>query len=87
MEEARIPHRMCTACGKRRIKEELFCFTVEAGCVVFAASGHNGRSAYLCRDKNCIGKALKKGSLSKSLKAQMTPEFLEKLSEIVENAG
>jgi len=40
-----------------------------------------GRGVYLCPNEECLAKAIKKKAISRSIKIDMTPEQIEKLTE------
>ena len=54
MKERKI--RTCLGCGKRCAKNELMKFVLHEGMVKLDSSGTGqGRSAYCCNDKKCLG--------------------------------
>ena len=56
----KIPERMCVACRQMKPKTELLRIVNGAEGVVVDATGKlNGRGVYLCRCKECVGKAIK----------------------------
>ena len=74
--------RMCLLCRTRRTKAELFRLTREAdGTFSFdPTQKRQGRGAYLCREKTCLEKAVKKKRISEALAAKLTEE-IERLGE------
>lgn len=75
-----ISTRMCVACRTNYPKNELLRFIVENGELVIDKSGKiDGRGCYLCKDKECIKKAIKANSVFRSLKITSEREALEKL--------
>ena len=69
--------RTCIGCGTEKPKKELV-------RVVRDPDGHlsvdltgkkNGRGAYLCREKTCIEKAVKKKRISEALAERLTEEI------------
>ena len=43
----------------------------------------SGRGAYICNDRECFGKAVKKRSLEKALKCQIPAEIYDRLKELI----
>ena len=74
-----IPERSCVACGDKMAKAQLVrVIRTAQGQVVIDATGREpGRGAYLCRTPECWGRALGKGALGRSFKADLTPADLE----------
>ena len=73
--------RMCLLCRTRRTKPELFRLTkdVDESFLYDPTQKAEGRGAYLCREKACIEKAVKKKRISEAL--------AEKLEEEIETLG
>lgn len=65
--------RTCLGCGKRKAKELLWRFTVNAaGIIMEDGSGMlGGRGAYCCKEKSCLKRFKKNRNLSKALRAQV----------------
>ena len=63
----RIPERMCVSCRQMQPKNELIRIvnTVD-GAVVDLTGKLNGRGVYLCRNKDCIMRALKNKKFEKA---------------------
>ncbi len=54
------------------------------GTVVLDETGRmNGRGAYLCRNAECLKKAVKTGVLSRALKVQLPDRVYEELSAAI----
>ena len=45
----------------------------------------SGRGAYICRDRECFEKAVKKKSLERALKCEIPSETYEKLREQIQD--
>ena len=73
--------RMCIACMTRRDKTDLVCVKkTQSGIVIgTAAQALFGRSLYMCPDKKCYEKSLKKKVFSRALRCEVSPEFYEDL--------
>ncbi|VAV82616.1 COG2740: Predicted nucleic-acid-binding protein implicated in transcription termination [hydrothermal vent metagenome] len=66
------PVRSCVGCGARRAKQELVRFANKEGTLLPDISSLiNGRGAYLCYNKKCFFKALKKNAFSRAFKTQI----------------
>lgn len=75
--------RMCSGCMARRDKNELVSiYNSDEGIVIGGALPKvSGRSVYLCRNGECLAKAIKKRSLSRGLRCEIESEFYDKLNE------
>ncbi|MBN1261887.1 MAG: YlxR family protein [Anaerolineae bacterium] len=71
-----VPERTCVACRTQRPKRSLVrvVHTVSGEIVVDETGKLNGRGAYLCRCRPCWEQALKRGALSRALRASVSPE-------------
>ncbi|MBQ6441767.1 MAG: YlxR family protein [Lachnospiraceae bacterium] len=69
--------RMCLLCRTRRTKPELFRLRKDSdGSFSFDPTQKaEGRGAYLCREKTCIEKAVKKKRISEALAERLTEEI------------
>ena len=74
--------RQCLACRTHRDQKE-FIRIVRSREGFFLDPGPkvHGRSAYLCRDKDCIGRALSRRSLTRAFGAAVPKEILERLEK------
>ena len=75
MDEQKII-RKCTACSKELSRDKLIKITV---------NNFFGRSAYICKDIDCIEKAFKKGRIFKILKIKQDETLKEKIRAVLEN--
>ncbi len=67
------PVRSCVGCSTRRAKRELVRFVSKDGSFAADLSGlAGGRGAYLCYDKKCFLRALKKNVFVRALKIKST---------------
>lgn len=71
-----VPLRTCIACRETRPKRDLvrIVLTSEGAIVVDETGKQNGRGAYLCQRRSCWQKALKRGSLNRALRTQLSSE-------------
>lgn len=75
--------RMCSGCMKRRDKSELVYVSKTPTGIEIGLNKQtsHGRSAYLCPDKNCMEKSIKRKWFSRSLRCDIPPDFYEILRE------
>lgn len=79
-----IPQRMCIGCRKRNDKDKFIKIVKENNEIkIDEDQKAQGRGAYICKDKNCLNKAIKKQSLNRALKATIPKEIFEKLEELI----
>ena len=70
------PERTCVACRTRHEKNSLIRIVKSDGMIcIDKRMRMDGRGAYLCRSRECVLKAKKKGSLCRALKANISEEF------------
>ncbi len=79
-----VPERTCIGCGKKGKKSEFFRIvkTTDDEVVVAESIKVQGRSAYVCRDKNCVKLALKR--ISRALRKDFEKDELSKLALTIE---
>ncbi|MCD8330378.1 MAG: YlxR family protein [Lachnospiraceae bacterium] len=77
------PQRACIGCGQMREKRELIRVlrTPEGEFTLDRTGRKNGRGAYLCRNPECLEKAMKNHSLERSFKKEIPPEVYSALRE------
>ncbi len=80
------PQRTCLGCRTAKNKEELIrVVRTPEGVVTIDLKGRmNGRGAYLCKDPNCLKKAVKSNALARSLKTEIPEETYERLQEEIQ---
>ena len=84
----KVPLRKCTGCGQMKSKREMLRVlkTTENEILLDRTGKKNGRGAYLCCNRECLGKAFKNRGLERSLKCQIPVEIIESLKkELVES--
>ena len=76
--------RSCIACGKTVEKRQLIRIVrTPDGRAVYDATGRaNGRGAYLCRNCECIERAMKKDLIAKHLKVTPDEGLFEELKGV-----
>ena len=83
MKVKKIPQRKCVGCGEMKSKKELIrVVRSPEGDISLDLTGQKaGRGAYVCPDKECIGKAYKAHRLEKALEKQVNDDVYKKLLE------
>lgn len=85
----KIPMRQCVGCGEMKSKKEMMrVLRCGDGSIVLDATGRkNGRGAYLCRNRDCLAKAIKSKGLDRSFKMSIPREIYENLEKEFEEGG
>lgn len=75
--------RQCLGCREHRPKRELVRIVRSPeGVVSLDFSGKaNGRGAYLCRNPECLKRAVKANALERAFSAKVPDEVIERLSK------
>ncbi len=75
------PHRMCVGCCEMKEKRELIrvLHTADGAFVIDPNGKGNGRSAYLCKNPDCLRKALRNHGLDRSFRTHIPKETAESL--------
>jgi predicted RNA-binding protein YlxR (DUF448 family) len=85
----KLPQRKCVGCGISKNKNELI-RVVRSPAVEGEASQElsidlkgkkSGRGAYICRDEECLKKALKTRKFERSLEVKISDELAQSLLE------
>ncbi len=81
----KIPMRMCVACREMKTKKELVRIvrTPEGPVEADLTGKKNGRGAYLCRNAECLEKAVKIRALDRALDVKLDAEAVESIREII----
>ncbi len=91
MKPRKIPLRMCVGCREMKPKKELLRVVKSpAGEIALDRTGKMpGRGAYVCRDAQCLQKAVKTRQLERALEHPIGAAVFEALSAslIAEGAG
>ena len=79
----KIPLRKCTGCGEMKPKKELVRVikTAEEQILLDLTGRMNGRGAYVCREEECLKKAIKTKAIERSLGVSVTDEVYEQLKK------
>ena len=75
----KIPQRKCIVCQDRDSKKELIRIVKnKEGEIFLDPSGRaNGRGAYICKDSECLKKAIKTKALNRAFKVEVSDEVYE----------
>ena len=86
MKPRKIPMRMCVGCREMKEKKALIrVVRSPEGDVSLDPTGKkSGRGAYVCRDPNCLKRAIKQRQLERQLDAALSPEAAEALQAELE---
>ena len=68
--------RLCIACRKTYDRKDLLKITKDHNKGIVFQQG-TGRSAYICKSKNCYSDSKIKKKLQKALKTYLEPDFIE----------
>jgi hypothetical protein len=86
----KIPMRQCVGCREMKEKSDMIRVirTADEDCmdkIILDATGRkNGRGAYLCRNSECLKRAIKSKGLERSLKMPIPAEVYEELTKEME---
>ena len=69
--QKKIPMRKCVGCGEMKEKKDL----------IRVIKTPNGRGAYMCRNAECLKKALKNKGLERSLKSKLPQDVYERMEK------
>ena len=77
----KIPQRKCIVCQDRDSKKELMRIVKnKEGEIFLDPSGRaSARGAYICKDSECLKKAIKTKALNRAFKVEVSDEVYEKL--------
>ena len=83
MKQKKIPMRMCVGCREMKEKRSLIrVVRSPEGEVSLDAGGKKpGRGAYVCRNAECLGRAIRQKQLERQLEVQLTAEVAEALKK------
>lgn len=79
----KIPLRQCVGCNEMKSKKEMLRVlkTAEGEVVLDTTGKMNGRGAYLCKNAECLKKAVKHKGIERSLKMEIDKSVYEKLEK------
>ncbi|NJN76171.1 MAG: YlxR family protein [Synechococcaceae cyanobacterium RL_1_2] len=76
-------YRRCISCRSVGVKEQFHRIVREHATGELALQSGMGRSAYICRNKNCLEIALTKKRLNRALKAPIPDSLMKQLWKII----
>lgn len=84
----KIPLRQCVGCGEMKNKKEMMrVIRSKEGDISLDLTGRkNGRGAYLCKQKECLQKAIKTKGLERSFKMGIDKSVYDSLKEEYEKS-
>ncbi len=79
----KIPLRQCVGCNEMKSKKEMLRVlkTTEEEVILDTTGKMNGRGAYLCKNAECLKKAMKHKGLERSLKMEIEKSVYERLEK------
>ncbi|MCD7751208.1 MAG: YlxR family protein [Lachnospiraceae bacterium] len=79
----KIPMRMCVGCGEMKPKKEMMRVvrTPEDTFILDVTGKKNGRGAYLCKNADCLEKAIRNRGLERSFQVRIPEEIMESLTK------
>jgi len=77
----RMPQRKCIGCGVSKNKSDLLRVvrSPENELSIDLKGKKSGRGAYVCKDENCLKKAVKAKKFDRSLEVKISDDILESL--------
>ncbi|MGM9973457.1 MAG: RNase P modulator RnpM [Clostridiaceae bacterium] len=87
MKVKKVPMRMCNGCMEMKPKKELIRIVKNSeGILSVDLTGKKpGRGAYICRDAQCLEKAIKSKRINKNLETNVSEEIYANLKEQITN--
>lgn len=79
----KVPQRQCIGCGEMKNKKDLIRILkgTDQEISIDATGRKNGRGAYLCRNGECLEKAVKSRGLERSFKQAIPEEVYQNLQK------
>lgn len=79
------PARTCIACGEQKEKKELLRIvrTPEGNIEADLTGKKNGRGAYICKNEECLNKAIKTKKLERVFEKEINPELYESIRGVI----
>lgn len=85
MKTNKIPMRKCVGCMESKPKQELVRIAYYEGVLTLDLTGRaKGRGVYLCKNPQCLEKALKRKAIQRSFQANISAEEIEKVVTEIE---
>jgi uncharacterized protein len=88
MKVKKLPQRMCAGCMEMKPKKELIRIvrSKEGEISIDLIGKKPGRGAYICKNEECLTKAVKTKRLEKNLEVKISDEIYNKLKEEINSA-
>lgn len=85
--QKKIPQRKCIACQERDAKKGLIRIVkTKEGQIFLDPTGKaNGRGAYICKDVECLKKAIKSKALNRAFKMEVPSDVYDNLLKELES--
>lgn len=82
----KIPWRVCIGCREKRPKKELMRIVrAPEGIIAADLTGKkSGRGAYICKQTECLEKAIKGKRFEKNFQVALSPEIFEEIKRLLE---
>lgn len=79
----KIPLRQCVGCNEMKSKKEMLRVlkTVEGEVILDNTGKQNGRGAYVCKNAECLKKAIRHKGIERSLKMNIDQTVYERLEK------
>ena len=86
MKPKKIPMRMCVGCREMKEKRDLIRVvrTPEGEVALDPTGKRSGRGAYVCRQAECLRRAIRQKQLDRQLEITLTPEITGALTAEME---
>lgn len=83
MQKRKIPMRMCIGCGEMKPKAELTRVVKNAEGEIFIdlKGKANGRGAYICKNADCLNRAIKSKRLERTFETAISSEIYDTLKK------
>ena len=77
---------MCCGCRQSRSKSEMvrLYLTPDLHVKIDESGKAGGRGVYLCRNEQCVKRALKSGAISRGLKQNVSAEEIERVTQQIQ---
>ena len=88
MKPRKIPMRMCVGCREMKEKKELIRVvrSPEGEVSLDPIGKKSGRGAYVCRNADCLKRAIRQKQLERQLDVTLPPETVQALTAAMEAA-
>ena len=85
----KIVTRTCMGCGEKKDKKQLLRIVKNKinEISIDETGKKEGRGAYICKDKECLERAIKNKRLEKSLKTKISKDVYKNLKDMMSNGG